>query len=351
MRAVRWHARNDVRLDDVAEPAPPGEDEILVEVEWCGICGTDLEEYKDGPVVIPTSPHPLTGAMAPMILGHEVAGRVTAKGTGADLPIDSLVALDGFLYCSECDFCRRNEVNRCVRWAHIGLSAPGGLAERLVVPARMAIAPEADIAADHLALAEPFAVAVRAVRRAHLASHHRALVIGGGAIGIAVLQVMRAFGCRETVVIEPSPIRRDLARALGADGVAPSIEALIEGDLAQSFDVAVDCSGAVEVPDNALQLLRSGGRLVLVGIAPDAGKLDFKSVILRELTIVGTVGHIYNEDTRQAVSLLSNKRVDPAPMITHRLPLERAISEGFQRLEGSSGEPSLKILVSPRLMK
>lgn len=349
MRAVRWHARGDVRFEDVPDPAPPRSVEVLVEVEWCGICGTDLEECKDGPLVIPTTPHPLTGAMAPMILGHEVAGRVAAKGSDVDLPIGALVALDGYLFCSECEFCRRNEVNRCVRWAHIGMSAPGGLAERLVVPAGMAIVPEDDIPADHLALAEPFAVAVRSVRRARLAPGHRVVVIGGGAIGLAVLQVLRAMGCREVVVVEPLATRRDLARALGADDVSPTVESLILGDRASAFNIAFECSGHVDAPAGALDLLRTGGRLVLVGIARESGKLDFKSVILRELTIVGSVGHVYSQDTREAVSLLSSKRVDAAPMITDRLPLERAIDEGIGRLAGPQSDRALKILVSPRL--
>jgi threonine dehydrogenase-like Zn-dependent dehydrogenase len=87
---------------------------------------------------------------------------------------------------------------------------------------------------------------------------------------------------------------------------------------------------------------------VLVGIPPEAGKLDYKTVILRELTIVGTVGHVYDEDTRAAVSLLSSGQVDAAPMITHRVPLERAIEDGIERLARPGGELVLKILVSPR---
>src|SRR5258707_9299443 len=99
MKALRWHAREDVRLEDVEDARPPEPDEIRIEVEWCGICGTDVEEYTSGPIVIPTRPHPLTGLQAPIIIGHEVAGRVIDVGKDVrNLKAGQRVGLDGSFF-------------------------------------------------------------------------------------------------------------------------------------------------------------------------------------------------------------------------------------------------------------
>lgn len=346
LRALRWHAAGDVRLEEVPDPAPPGPGEITVDVEWCGICGTDVEEYTDGPLVIPSRPHALTGLSAPMIIGHEVAGRVSAAGPGAGLAPGTLVALDGYLYCGSCRACARHQVNLCDRWAHIGMSSPGGLAERVVVPARMAMPALSDIPSDQLALAEPFSVGVRAVRRARLALGERVAIIGGGTIGLAVAQVALTAGAAHVVVADPLPHRRALARRFGAHEAA-AVDVLHDGPHG-GFDIVFDCTGNVDVPNSLLTLPRAGGRIVLVGIPPAAGKFDFKTVVLRELSVIGSVGHVFDEDMLAAVSLLCSGRVDAASLITHRIGLERAVPDGIQFLAGEGRSSALKILVSPR---
>lgn len=349
MRALRWHGRRDLRLEDVPDPGPPGPGEVTVAVEWCGICGTDVEEYTDGPLVIPSTPHPLTGLTSPMIVGHEVAGRVAAAGPGAGLAPGTLVALDGYLYCGRCRACERHQVNLCERWAHIGMSYPGGLAERMVVPASMAVPATSDLPGDELALAEPCSVAVRSLRRARLQLGERLVVIGAGTIGLAVLQVARTAGAGETVVVDPIPARRELAGRLGADDAAPGVEALAGAGMAGAFDLVVDCSGSSEVPNAAMALTRPGGRIVLVGFPPRPGTLDYKTLLLRELTLVASVGHVYDEDFATAVGLLCSNRVDAAALISHRIPLERAVPDGIELLAGEGRKDALKILVSPTI--
>lgn len=349
MRALQWFGRGDIRLVNVADPSPPGRGEILLDVEWCGICGTDVEEYTDGPIVIPTSAHPLTGLSPPITLGHEVAGRVVARGNDTTLDIDTLVALDGFLSCGRCSACLRNKINRCEQWAHLGFSYHGGLAERVVVPERMALAAPPDTSPDHMALVEPFAVAVRANRRGRVGLGDRVAVVGGGAMGLGVLQVALSSGCGSTALIDPIAQRRALATTLGADDVAKEIDDLLDGGCAGRFDVVLDCTGNADIPARAMDLARTGGRLVIVGIPPQPGKIDYKTLVVRELNMIGTLGHVYDEDTRSAVSLIASRRVDPAPLITHRLPLERTVEDGFQLLAAESRSTALKILVSPRL--
>jgi len=351
VKAVRWHGRRDVRLDDVQDAPPPRAGEIRIDVLWCGICGTDLKEYRSGPIVIPTEPHPLTGLSAPVILGHEVSGRVTDIGEGVDdLHEGDLVALDGLIYCGSCPACRRHEVNRCERLASIGFSYHGGLAERMTVPASMAIAAPATVQADSLALAEPFSVAVRALRRGRLQPGDRVLVFGAGTIGLAVVQVAKALGAESVMVCEPIAFRRELAVSIGATAAAEPerIRELVARG-SRGPDIVVECTGSATVPELASELVRSGGRVVLVGVFTEAGPLSFLGLVLREIELIGSVSHIYDEDFLNAVELISSEKVDALRLVTHRVPLADAVHKGIHALGGPDVGSVVKILVSPEI--
>jgi (R,R)-butanediol dehydrogenase/meso-butanediol dehydrogenase/diacetyl reductase len=318
---------------------------VLVDVEWCGICGTDVEEYTSGPIVIPTEPHPLTGHAAPMIIGHEVSGRVAQAGPGVALAPGTAVALDGYLFCGSCRACRQHAVQRCDRWAHIGMSHPGGLAEQLVVPARMAIAATAEIGTDELALAEPLSVAVRATRRARLRRGESVLVVGGGTIGLAVVQAASTREPSHVDLIEPLAGRRSIGVGLGTRQALAGT-----GDAERlRYDVVFDCTGSSAVLPALIELPRRGGRIVMVGLPPQPATVDVKELVLRELSIIGTVGHVYDEDFQAAVELLCSGRADAKPLITHRLPLSRAVEDGIAYLAGEGRSHGLKVLVSPGL--
>lgn len=339
MLALRWHNRYDVRLEDVPDTLPPGPDEVRVSVEWCGICGTDLEEYEHGPLLVPTEPHPLTGQRAPMTLGHEVSGRILDAGSRTALRPGQLVALDGYYFCGDCPGCRRHEVQLCDRWGHLGLSAPGGLTERLTVPAQMAVPATGHVESDVLALSEPFSVAVRALRRSGLCEGERVGVLGAGAIGLAACSLALARGAVVTVA-EVDPLRRATAKIIGAD-VVPTAEAL-----AGNLDVVLDCTGKAEVVGAALPSLRKGGRLVAVGIPVAALELDLRRVVLDELSLLGSIGHVWDEDFATAVRLICEQVVDPRPLITHRIGLRDAAERGFALL-AERDTHVLKVLVSP----
>lgn len=344
MRAVRWHAARDVRVEEVPDAPDPVAGQIRVAVEWCGICGTDVEEYLEGPVVIPVKPHPLTGLAAPQIIGHEVVGRVADVGPGVSrLQPGQLVALDGYITCGECAACRRHEPNLCRIWAQCGMGWPGGLAEAVTVPEAMAFPATAEVAADALALAEPFSVAVRALRRGRFTPGEVVTVLGGGTIGLAVLQVARAMGAAEVRLVEPLPHRRALAESLGARAVASS--ELLDDEPA---DLAVECTGHERGAAIVLPLVRAGGRVVLLGVNPAPLSLNLLDVVLREVELIGSVGHVGDEDFATAVDLISHARVDAASLISHRVPLEQAVTDGIAFLAGAGRATAVKILVSPR---
>src|SRR4051794_29492354 len=201
MRAVRWHARGDVRFEDVADAPTPGPTEVRIRVAWCGLCGSDVHEYRAGPFQIPLRPHPVTGRCAPIVLGHEVSGwidRVGAEVTG--LTAGELVSLNALIPCGRCDQCVQGAAQRCVPFGHIGMSADGGLADLLTVPAEMVVPVPPGTGADVAALGEPFAVALHAIARAERPAGQRCIIVGAGAIGLAVALVLRAAGNKVTVL-------------------------------------------------------------------------------------------------------------------------------------------------------
>jgi (R,R)-butanediol dehydrogenase / meso-butanediol dehydrogenase / diacetyl reductase len=353
MRAVRWHARGDVRVEEVPPPPPPGPGEVQLQVLWCGICGTDLEEFTQGPGLIPTkAPNNLTRRNAPLTIGHEFTGTVTALGPGVtNLAPGDRVAPEVCLFCGECFFCRRHEYALCLNWAAIGLMTDGGLAEYVKVPAAMCVKLPDSLADEAAALVEPTEVAVRAVRKSQLKLGETVAIVGGGTIGLLIAQVARAAGASAVYVVEPQPARRDLAAALGA--TAAFAPADPESGLCQACngvgpDVVFECAGAAETADLAVKTARKGGLIVLVGIRPERVPLSTLDVIVGEKRIVGTVQHHFDDDLPMAVQLLAEGKVQVGPLITAREPLARVVAGGFQALLDHPDQ-HLKILIGPRL--
>jgi len=343
VQAVRWHARGDVRVEEVPPPPPPGPGEVQLRVRWCGICGTDLEEWLSGPLFIPVdAPHPVTGARAPLILGHEFAGVVTAAGDGVTEPAPGQrAAVDTLVYCGTCHWCRRGEVIRCPSLGALGLHGDGGLAELCNAPARMCLPVPDSVADDEAALAEPLAVAVRALRRARLQPGERVVVVGAGAVGLMAVQAAIAFGAASVAVIEPLPERRALAIRLGADRQVPAGDAA-----ALEADVAVECAGSPAAVQTAVQALRAGGRAVVLGIGTRPVTVPPLALVVGERSIIGSLSHVWDEDFRIALGLLGRGTVQAAPVISDRIPLSAAVTGGLALLRDEAGK-HVKILVQP----
>lgn len=352
MRAVVWYAAGDVRLEEVPEPRAPREDEVTVDVAWCGICATDVEEWRDGPHLVPIEPHPLTGRCAPLVLGHEVSGHVAAVGSRvAGLSVGDLVALDANMSCGECWWCRRHRPILCPKLAAIGLQADGGLAEALTVPAQMCLRVPDGVAADTAALAEPVAVAVRALRRGRLRLGESVAVVGAGMIGAACVVVARASGAERVVAVDPLPRRRELALRLGADraldplepGFTDEVRALTHG---RGADVAVDAAGAPRSTGTALAATRPGGLCVVVGLNARPEPLDLLGLVGGEKTLIGSLSHVWDEDFAKALRLLGDGVLTADDVVTTRLPLSDAVAGGFEALAADRDE--IKIQITPR---
>jgi (R,R)-butanediol dehydrogenase / meso-butanediol dehydrogenase / diacetyl reductase len=352
MKAALWHARDDVRVEEVPEPGAPGPGEVILKVSACGICGTDLEEYRGGPLFIPVGqPNPLTGRQAPIILGHEFAGEVVEVGRGVtSLRAGDRVAPDVLLYCGTCYWCQRHQVTLCEKMAALGLSGDGGLAEYCKAPVSMCLKLPESLPIEHAALAEPLAVAVRAVRRGRLGLGETVAIFGGGTIGLFCLQAALHAGARAVYVVEPHPWRRGLAARLGAAGTIDPAQ----GSPAEQLraltgigpDLVIDASGAGPATLGAIDAARRGGRIVVVALPLAAATLNFMTIVTTEKEIIGSLSHVYDEDFAAAIQLLADGRVKAEPLISDRIPLDDLVTRGLHRLEAQAAD-TLKILVLP----
>jgi (R,R)-butanediol dehydrogenase/meso-butanediol dehydrogenase/diacetyl reductase len=348
MRAARWHGRGDVRVEDVPIPAV-GAGEVLLRVSWCGICGTDVEEYREGPVVVPVdAPNGLTGQQAPITLGHEFAGTVVAVGPDVTgLAAGDRVAPEICLFCGECFHCRRHEYALCLSWAAIGLHGDGGLAEYVKVPARMCVPLPEAIADDEAALLETTEVAVRAVRKAGLRLGDSVVIVGDGAVGLITLQVARAAGATTAILVGHRPARLAIGRQLGADLAIDSrdpgwLDELRASTGGLGADIAIECGGRAEAIADSIAATRKGGVIVLLAVIGVPIPVNTWPIVEGERTVIGSVQHHFDEDLPVAVRLMANRQVDVRPLITRRIPLERVVQDGF-----ASPDPSdIKVLVA-----
>lgn len=339
MQAVRWHGRGDVRVELVPEASVPRAGEVRLRVAWCGICGSDVHEYRSGPIRVPVAPHPVTGQSAPIILGHEISGWVVDTGPGVHsaAPGD-LVALNALLPCGQCAECTAGAGNRCPTFGHLGMSADGGLAELVTVPAEMVVVAPPGLDPAIAALAEPFAVAIHAVRQLGGPQSVPCTVVGAGTIGLAVAMVLRDRGCGVTMV-DVATSRVQHAERLGFRAMHDS-----DPPPAQATYV-VDCSGSRLGPASAVARVAPGGTVCLAGTPEQPGELDFSDVVSREVVIVGSVSHLTDLDLRPALELLAADPQTAERIVTARVPLRRAVEDGLVVLGGPGGTEHAKILV------
>ena len=212
MKALRWHGKGDIRIDDIPTPTP-GTDEVLIKVTYSGICGSEVHEYLAGPIMIPLEPHPLTGSQAPQTMGHEFGGHIVEKGSSVTWPdVGQCVTVNPILACGQCVNCGRNRPNLCDNLAYYGLIGDGGHAEYAVVKAAACV-PLMDGAQDeYVAFGEPAGIAAHAVNQARLEPGSTAAVIGGGPIGQLTAQYARSAGAEKIYLTEIAPFRIESAK-------------------------------------------------------------------------------------------------------------------------------------------
>jgi len=294
VRAAVYHGVGDLRLEDVEEPVTiPGH--VKLAVAYNGLCGTDLHEIFDAQRAVPVEPHPLTGARAPLVLGHEIGGTVVEVGEGVtDLEPGTLVAVEPLMTCGVCRWCRSGDRNLCEVLAFHGLSTGGGgLAQFTVVPRGMVhVAPDG-VTTQGAAMAEPLAVSWHAVDRAGMESGQTATVLGGGPIGIGIYLTLRIRGI-EAWIVEPSPDRRGVASRLGARTVDPEVAPLHEQlrDLGSAgVDACFETSGTVASLEAAFGASAKHGQIVLLASPRQPLPPILGQALVKELKLITAYGY------------------------------------------------------------
>src|SRR6202521_3268048 len=337
MLAAVFHDRLDIRVQEWPSPPKPPPGWVTVAVSWCGICGTDTEEYLLGPVVIPREPHPLTGAKAPLVLGHEGAGLVVAAGPGVNLAIGARVGMENSVGCERCPACLSGNRQLCPQLAVMGLMLDGALAEAVNVPASMCAELPAGLPDEAGALAESLAGAVRAVRRAGTISGADVHVFGAGTIGLMVARVARAAGARSVTLRDPSSKRLGRAETMGFEVAAAGPDG---GRVPIVFEVTGPAAGL----HDSLSATGKSATTVVVGVHDRPREVDLLALLMDERVVLASLSHAMNEDYLPAIELLHERKVDFEPLITDRVPLASAVERGFKPLVDDP-EEHLKILV------
>ncbi len=332
MQAAVLHGAKDLRMEKRDIP-PPASGEVVVAVESVGLCGSDLHYYLEGR-------NGSNVVRSPVILGHEIGGTVAEVGSGvSDSMLGARVVVEPAVACRTCPTCAAGRYNLCEHSACLG-SPPtdGGLAEYVSVPMPQVHRVPETLPAQAVAVLEPLAVAVHALRRAAFVPGESVLITGAGPVGLLVAQVAQAWGARDITVSDVHDARLQAARALGIERTLRPEEL---GGL--RVDRGLECSGAPSALAGALTATKPGGRVVLVGTMPEGDIAARLGVVQRyEVDLVGTFR--YAASFPAAVDLVERGAVDVASLVTAAYPLHRA-EEAFAHAASGAG---LKTVVQCR---
>jgi threonine dehydrogenase-like Zn-dependent dehydrogenase len=336
MRAFVVTGPGKAEVRDVDAPSP-GPDEVVVDVERAGVCGTDAEFFTGEMAYLHTGQ-----ARYPIRMGHEWSGVVAAVGADVDPAwLGRRVTGDTMLGCGRCERCAGGRQHLCADRYEIGVRNgwPGALAERLPVPAR-ALHPLPDNVGPTLgALVEPGGNALRAVLAADLVPGERMLVLGPGTIGLLVAQIAAARGA-EVHLLGRTPSSLDFARSLGfrAAWTAQTLPAV-------RYDAVVDASNAAALPALAVDLVEPGRRVVYIGLSGEPSPLDTRALVLKDVTAVGILSA--SGGLAGAIELYASGAVDPTPLVAATVGLDEAaaVLAGDRRPEWGRAP---KIQIDPR---
>lgn len=333
MRVPVFQGEGRLLMQERPIPTLQRPDDVLVRIEACGICGTDLNI-----LAVP----PAHKATPGIVIGHEGVGIVERSGPAVrGLQTGDRVVIANRLTCGQCAYCRRGLDNQCTDYQTIGTTVDGAFAPYLLAPARALWKIDGRVPRDDAALFEPLACVVGSVKRAPIQAGDNVAIIGAGPMGLLFALVYRSLGAGRVMVLDMAPYRLDYARELGLDAID-----VAQGDAAATVkaltglgaDIVVDAVG--NQLGQTVHLVRRGGQIVLFGLRPhDSPPVNQYTITRYDLTVHGTFVGLH--PFAQTIQLLESRRIQPSILVTHRLPLER-LQEGvdLMRTQGT-----MKVLI------
>lgn len=336
---------NEFTYGDAPEPQP-GESDVLIEVKACGICGSDV--------------HGMDGSsgrrVPPIIMGHEAAGVIRETGAIAaeqGWKAGDRVTFDSTVYCGNCEACREGTINLCPDRRVLGVSCSdyrqhGAYADLVMVPQHICYPLPDELSFEHAAFAEPVSIALHAVSRVPTAKGKSAVVVGAGMIGILIVQALRLRGCDPVLAIDLDPRKLEKAKALGAaDGVlstdADVLEKIRKVTGSDGADIAMEVVGISPTLQMAVNSVRKGGAVGLVGNLAAEAMLPLQTAVTRELTLFGSCSCA--GEYPEALRCIADGSIQVEPLVSAVAPLAEG-AEWFSRLQRGE-EELLKVILRP----
>ena len=345
MKALLLTAPSKLEFVDFPDPAP-ADDEVLLRVRACGICGSDIHGW-DGS----------SGRRRPpLIMGHEAAGEVVATGPRVTRwRTGDRVTFDSTIYCGACRYCLAGDVNLCEQRRVVGVSPAeykqhGAFAEKLVLPERILHRLPDNLPFEEAAMVEPVSIAVHAVQRAPIPPDATAVVVGSGMIGLLVIQALRWAGAKNIVAIDLADNRLALARQLGAthtinSGTIDAASEVMRLTDELGADLAFEVVGFTATQNLALAVLKRGGACVLVGnLSPKTQDFPLQAVVTKELRLFGSCASA--GEYPLCLDLVARGIINVRPMIEAVVPLTEGAG-WFDKLSAKDGGKYMKVILTP----
>lgn len=319
MKASRFLGNKTFAVTDLPTPhAGPGE--LVLRNQVCGVCGTDVHIYHGEPGSADVNP--------PVVLGHEYSGEVVEVGEGVTgFAVGDHVTVDPNIYCGHCAYCQNGKKQLCPSMEAIGVTRDGGFAQYSRIPAAQAFKLEPTVPWEAAAMAEPLACCLHGIDLAGIQVGDKVCVVGGGAIGLLMVQLAKLSGASQIVLSEPNEKRRQVGLQLGANAALDPTRPDAQEAFAQVLDgganVVIECVGNVPAVKSAFQFAGKGATVLLFSVPKVDATFDLPlfDVYKKELTIKGS---FVNPDTHaRAVALINSGKVDFDPIITHRFTLDQ----------------------------
>jgi L-iditol 2-dehydrogenase len=326
MTAVTLHGPADLRVEQIPHPGAPEAGQVLLRIKTVGVCGSDLHNYKDGRIgaAVVTSP---------LILGHEFAGRIEAVGQNAiggnfeSLAPGMRVAVDPAQPCWHCPMCEQGHPNLCHNLHFCGAYPDNGsLCQWLHMPARACFPIPDQIDDASAALLEPLGIAVHAVDLAKIRVANSVAILGAGCIGLSILQLVKLSGAQPIFVSDLFPWRLEAVERWGAVPIncaeSDPVQAVLEATGGRGVDIAIEAAWADHSVQQAAEMVRLGGRLVIVGISED-DRLTFNHSTVRRKGLTIRLARRMKHTYPRSIQLVQSGAVDALDMISHRFPIEQ----------------------------
>ena len=339
MKALRLESIGNLFVRDVEKPLP-GADDLLVRVEACGICGTDRHLFLGE---FPSRP--------PVTVGHEFAGIVEALGADVTgFKIGDRITGDPNISCGRCPQCMAGRVNLCRNLQAIGIHRDGGMADYVLVPQKQAFALPLSLNPLHGAFCEPLACCLHGIDMAEIKAGSSVAVLGGGVIGLLVVQLARLAGATTVVLSTRQEAKRRLAEDIGATAtIDPFSTDIIEaitgpsGLVPGGVDVVIECAGVPDTMRQNIRLAKAGGTVVILGVMPQGAKIEVEpfDILFRELRVLGSFINPFVH--RRAADLVASGVINVEKLISRMVTLEDAVDV----IRNPAGPGEVKVLVVP----